>query len=102
MLTARRSTSSSSETAAEHTSGERVLVVNDEAAITELVTTALRFVGFEVQAAASGREALATASSFLPDLVILEVMMPGLDGIEAISGSIALVGDGEGEGKRDA
>jgi two-component system, OmpR family, response regulator len=61
---------------------ERVLVVDDEAAITELVTTALRFVGFEVQSAASGREALAAAASFLPHLIILDVMLPDMDGIE--------------------
>ena len=65
-------------------SGERVLVVDDEAAITELVTTALRFVGFEVQQAASGREALATAASFQPHLIVLDVMMPGMDGNEVI------------------
>jgi two-component system OmpR family response regulator len=72
---------SSTGTTSDHAEG-RILVVDDEAAITELVTTALRFVGFEVQTAASGREAMSAVASFLPELVILDVMMPPPDGIE--------------------
>jgi two-component system OmpR family response regulator len=60
----------------------RILVVDDEPAITELVTTALRFVGFEVQSASTGREALAAASAFDPHLIVLDVMLPDLDGVE--------------------
>ena len=60
----------------------RILVVDDEPSITELLTTALRFVGFEVQAAASGRETLAAAAAFTPHLIVLDVMLPDLDGIE--------------------
>jgi two-component system OmpR family response regulator len=60
----------------------RILVVDDEANITDLVATALRYVGFEVATASSGREALAAASQFRPDLMILDVMMPDLDGFE--------------------
>jgi two-component system OmpR family response regulator len=60
----------------------RILVVDDEPSITELLLTALRFVGFEVETAASGREALAAAGAFMPHLIILDVMLPDLDGIE--------------------
>src|SRR5258708_23485515 len=60
----------------------RVLVVDDEANITELVAMALRYVGFEVATAASGRDALAAVNDFRPDLVVLDVMMPDLDGFE--------------------
>jgi two-component system OmpR family response regulator len=60
----------------------RILVVDDEPPITELLLTALRFVGFEVETAASGREALTAAGTFLPHLIILDVMLPDLDGIE--------------------
>ena len=64
--------------------GARILVVDDEPAITDLVATALRFVGFEVQTAASGREALAVAADFAPDLIVLDVMLPDLDGFEVL------------------
>ncbi|HLT21392.1 MAG TPA: response regulator transcription factor [Thermomicrobiales bacterium] len=61
---------------------QRVLVVDDEEAITELVSTALRFVGFDVRTAANGRQALADAAHFMPHLIVLDVMMPGMDGFE--------------------
>lgn len=60
----------------------RILVVDDEPAIRELITTALHFLGFEVKTASSGREALAVASSFMPHLIVLDVMLPDLDGVE--------------------
>jgi two-component system OmpR family response regulator len=60
----------------------RVLVVDDEHNITDLVGTALRYVGFEVATAGSGREALETARSFRPEIIVLDVMMPDLDGFE--------------------
>ena len=60
----------------------RVLVVDDEAYITDLVGMALRYEGFEVAVAASGREALARAGEFRPDLLVLDVVLPDLDGIE--------------------
>jgi two-component system, OmpR family, response regulator len=62
--------------------GPRILVVDDEPNITELVTMALRYEGFEVAAAATGRSALSTVEEFRPDLVILDVMLPDLDGFE--------------------
>jgi two-component system OmpR family response regulator len=60
----------------------RVLVVDDEAYITDLVATALRYEGFEVASAASGREALALVDSFRPDLIVLDIMLPDFDGFE--------------------
>ncbi|MHB8670997.1 MAG: response regulator transcription factor [Acidimicrobiales bacterium] len=60
----------------------RVLVVDDEINITELVSTALRYEGFEVRTAGTGRDALAAASAFRPHLVVLDVMLPDLDGFE--------------------
>ncbi|MHB8572878.1 MAG: response regulator transcription factor [Candidatus Dormibacteria bacterium] len=62
----------------------RVLVVDDEPSITELVSMALRYEGFEVQAAASGRAALSSAREFRPELVILDIMLPDLDGLEVL------------------
>ena len=60
----------------------RVLVVDDEPNITSLVTTALRYEGFEVAGAANGREALNEVVSFRPHLIVLDVMLPDLDGFE--------------------
>jgi two-component system, OmpR family, response regulator len=62
--------------------GERILVVDDEPFITDLLSAALRFEGFSVEVAASGREALALATPGRYDLVMLDVMMPDLDGTE--------------------
>ncbi len=60
----------------------RVLVVDDEANITDLVATALRYEGFEVTTAQCGRAALNEVESARPDLLILDVMLPDLDGFE--------------------
>ena len=64
--------------------GPRVLVVDDEPNITELVAMALRYEGFNVETAASGRAALAAAARFTPDLVVLDVMLPDIDGLEVL------------------
>ncbi len=58
----------------------RVLVVDDEPAIRELVTTVLRYEGFDVATAENGREALAAVEQNRPHLVVLDVMLPDLDG----------------------
>ncbi|MFC9834406.1 response regulator transcription factor [Rhodococcus sp. NPDC127530] len=58
----------------------RVLVVDDEPNILELLSVSLRFQGFEVATASTGAEGLDTARTFRPDAVILDVMMPGMDG----------------------
>jgi two-component system OmpR family response regulator len=62
----------------------RVLVVDDEPNILELLAASLRFAGFEVQTAADGVAALDVARSFGPDLLVLDVMMPGLDGFDVL------------------
>ena len=58
----------------------RVLVVDDEANIRELLSVSLKFQGYEVVTAAGGPEALDRCRGFKPDVVILDVMMPGMDG----------------------
>ena len=60
----------------------RVLVVDDEPSIRELVQTVLKYEGFEVSTAADGRSALSELERFRPDLVVLDVMLPDLDGFE--------------------
>ena len=60
----------------------RVLVVDDEPSIVDAVGHMLRYEGFEVDEATTGRDALALAQDDPPDLVILDVMLPGLDGLE--------------------
>ncbi|GGM83793.1 response regulator transcription factor [Dactylosporangium sucinum] len=60
----------------------KVLVVDDEASIRALLSATLRLTGFEVRVASGGREALAAAAEYGPDLVVLDVMMPDLDGFE--------------------
>jgi two-component system, OmpR family, response regulator len=60
----------------------RVLVVDDEPNLAEVVTMALRFHGFTVQTAASGREAMSAVSTFKPQLIVLDVMLPDIDGFE--------------------
>jgi two-component system, OmpR family, response regulator len=64
--------------------GPRVLVVDDESNITELVAMALRYEGFTVNTAATGRDALAKVASFKPALVLLDVMLPDIDGLEVL------------------
>lgn len=58
----------------------RLLVVDDEPNIRELLATSLRFAGFEVHAAADGGSALRLARDTEPDLVVLDVMLPDMDG----------------------
>ena len=61
---------------------QRVLVVDDEKSISDLISTGLKFVGFDVRTAASGAEALRQAEEFKPHALILDVMLPDLDGFE--------------------
>ena len=60
----------------------RLLVVEDEPNIRELLATSLRFAGFEVATAGDGATALALAEESDPDLVVLDVMLPDVDGFE--------------------
>ncbi|MFT5223650.1 MAG: EAL domain-containing protein (putative c-di-GMP-specific phosphodiesterase class I), partial [Glaciecola sp.] len=61
---------------------ERVLVVDDTADVRELAIMALVAVGFEVHEAADGASALAAAKSLVPDCVVLDLVMPGMDGLQ--------------------
>lgn len=65
---------------AQRGSEARVLVVDDEPMIVELLSVSLRYQGFEVASAASGTEGLDKAKTFRPDALIVDVMMPGMDG----------------------
>ena len=67
---------------ATETTAHRILVVDDEANISDLIATSLKFVGFDVRTAASGSQALAIAEEFKPHAMILDVMLPDLDGFE--------------------
>ncbi|WJY68764.1 response regulator transcription factor [Corynebacterium auris] len=69
---------------ADNNQGVKVLVVDDEPNIVELLTVSLKFQGFEVESAESGQEALKLAHEFRPDAYILDVMMPGMDGFELL------------------
>ncbi len=62
----------------------RVLVVDDEPGITDLVSMALRYEGMAVEAVHTGRDALAALEAFRPDLVVLDIMLPDLDGFEVL------------------
>ena len=62
----------------------RVLVVDDEQTLSELVGLALRYEGWEVRTAADGMSAIAAARDFRPDLVVLDVMLPDIDGLEVL------------------
>ncbi len=71
---------SRSSPAAANGEGARILVVDDEPSLVDAVSTALRYEGFEVFEAATGESGLASAKADDPDLIILDVMLPDLDG----------------------
>ena len=60
----------------------RILVVDDEPNILDVLTMALRFQGFEVETAATGEQALTAAASFKPQLMVLDIMLPDMEGFE--------------------
>jgi two-component system, OmpR family, response regulator len=62
--------------------GGRILVVDDELSIVDAVATALRYEGFEVREEGTGRGAISAVTDFDPDLVVLDWMLPDLDGVE--------------------
>ena len=60
----------------------RVLVVDDEPNIVDVISMALRYEGFEVAAAGTGADALAQVEAFRPNLMVLDVMLPDMEGFE--------------------
>jgi len=71
----------------------RVLVVDDEPSLAELLMLALRYEGWEIRTAANGSDALRIAREFRPDAVVLDIMLPDLDGITVLRRMRAEVGD---------
>ena len=64
--------------------GVRILVVDDDPYITDLIAVGLRFVGFDVDTAGDGRDALDKVAAGAPDLVVLDISMPGIDGLDVV------------------
>ncbi|WP_370186571.1 response regulator transcription factor [Aeromicrobium sp.] len=62
----------------------RVLVVDDEPNIAELLMMALRYEGWDVRTAATGRDAVSTAREHAPDVIVLDWMLPDVDGLEVL------------------
>jgi two-component system alkaline phosphatase synthesis response regulator PhoP len=65
--------------------GSRILVVDDEPSILNLVTSYLQAEGYEYYTASDGPTGLKAARVYKPDLIILDIMLPGMDGIEVLS-----------------
>ncbi len=63
----------------------RILVVDDEPSILKLVSAYLRPEGYEIQTATDGNSGLKAARALKPDLIILDVMLPGMDGVELLT-----------------
>ena len=62
--------------------GQRVLVVDDDPTVSDVVCRYLRRAGYDVSLAADGASALASVARQAPDLVVLDLMLPGIDGLE--------------------
>jgi two-component system, OmpR family, response regulator len=60
----------------------RILVVDDEPSIVEVLSMALRFQGFEVETAGTGEQALSAAAAFKPHLMVLDIMLPDMEGFD--------------------
>ncbi len=60
----------------------RVLVVDDEPNIVDVISMALRFQGFEVESAGTGADAIAAVAAFKPELIVLDVMLPDMEGFD--------------------
>ena len=71
----------------------RVLVVDDDPAIRQLLTDVLEMEGYEVSVVGDGVSAVRTVTADSPDFVVLDVMMPGLDGFGVLSAIRALPGE---------
>jgi two-component system OmpR family response regulator len=70
--------------AANPTPHAKLLVVDDEPDIVELLSASLKYHGYEVATAGSGRQAMEEARRFRPDMILLDVMMPELDGFDVL------------------
>ena len=66
-------------------SAVRVLVVDDEPSLAELLASVLRYEGWDIQTAGDGKSAVRVAREFRPDAVILDVMLPDISGLEVLS-----------------
>lgn len=64
----------------------RALVVDDEDSIRGLVSMALRYEGWEIETATTGEEAIEKAKTFAPDVAVLDIMLPDMDGLQVLSG----------------
>ncbi|WP_330297338.1 response regulator transcription factor [Streptomyces sp. NBC_00503] len=84
--TSHASTSTSNPTALVRPDGRpcRVLVVDDEAALSELLSMALRYEGCDVRSAGDGASAVRAAREFRPDVVLLDIMLPDMDGLAVL------------------
>src|SRR3954469_22204609 len=60
----------------------RILVVDDEPNIADVVSMALRFQGFDVETAGTGTDAIAAVTSFRPHLIVLDIMLPDMEGFD--------------------
>jgi len=63
----------------------KILIIDDEESILNLVSAYLRPEGYEIEMAMDGRSGLQTAHTFKPDLIVLDIMLPGMDGLEMLS-----------------
>ena len=63
----------------------KILVIDDEPSITNLVSAYLKPEGYQVYTASDGPSGLKAARAFKPDLIILDIMLPGMDGLELLS-----------------
>jgi len=63
----------------------RILIIDDESSIHTVLSAYLKAEGYEFQSCYDGRAGLAAARSFKPDIIILDVMLPGMDGIEVLT-----------------
>ena len=63
----------------------RILIVDDEQDILDLMVAYLKAEGYDVRTASDGLAGLDLARSFAPDLIVLDIMLPGLDGLEVLA-----------------
>ncbi len=66
------------------TAQSKLLVVDDEPSLQDIVATSMRFLGYDVSVASTGREAVRSATDQRPDLIILDIMLPDFDGLEVM------------------